>query len=138
MRKRFRIWDTEQGIYINCDGALNRDIFLSVDGEILETYPGDDGGVEGIRACYSGRYLLEEFIGRPDKNGHNLFQGDIITHENKAIREGRNDSDICTLVITWSDDSLGWVGRENGHGRDIPLPISSFMELVGNVHKKGS
>jgi len=123
MVRERRVWDTANGCYWqnNLDG-----FFVSLEGVLLKTVSGDAGEIEAIvwASDFETRFVFEDQIGRKDRNAHPLFDGDIVTIEEKPT---------FLATIRWSTTRLGWVGLLQD-GREVELPYGPFMELQGNVH----
>lgn len=123
MLRERRAWDTAN----NCYWQNHSDSFLlSLEGVLMKTVSGDGGEIEAIvrTSEFKNRFVFEDKIGREDRNGHALFEGDVVTVVKTPSFE---------VTIQWSDFRLGWVGIDES-GSELELPFGKFMELKGNIH----
>ncbi len=73
---------------------------------------------------------IRQYIGRTDKQGHMVFEGDI-------LKETFEDGDAEFLVVVWDDESSGFVLMDATTRRyqTIPMPLQtgfSEIEIIGN------
>ncbi|MCF7949495.1 MAG: hypothetical protein K9M94_12975 [Spirochaetia bacterium] len=70
--------------------------------------------------------ILEQFIGRYDRNGNEIYKGDKY-----LISLGEGVESIDT--VEWSETRAGFVGRTPA-GTIYPIPWGK-IEVVGNIHE---
>lgn len=114
---KFRAWDTdenrwyphERGEWINIcrDGSI---VYGYEDGEIFE---GD------------GRFEITQFTGLLDKNGKEIYEGDIVTEGYLEYEVKLMQTDHWTGFKKVTGDSVTDMGKEQ----------SGRLEVIGNIYE---
>lgn len=102
---KFRVWDKE---YKEFSNWTNRDPHFSVNTSQIffwERVRRDDGSYDGdiILEDTNKRFVLQQFTGVKDRNGKDIFEGDIVNvNGGNHIIEWRG----AGFAATWSDYNL--------------------------------
>ena len=77
---------------------------------------------------------LMQYTGLKDKNGTEIYEGDICRWTDPEAFEGEIISDI--FVVRYSDEFLKWIGENNNSYYDLYDFIDDRqLELIGNIYE---
>lgn len=142
MRKiKFRIWDNKYHRYRKRDQWA-----LTVDGKPLRYFLGESGGFDFVD---DSNLLLEQYTGNKDKNGKEIYEGDIILTEGHFIgmyfnqirsEQERKKSSFYSwkAKVIWDDGYASFLLEyinQDYNGRGNLIGTAPWAEVIGNIHE---
>jgi len=128
---KFRAWDKENKQMITSSQGVSTIIRR----HILD-YPGLGLGTgEGNSEVKKGKFEIMQFTGSFDKNGKEIYEGDIIENENKEKLLIVWVEDICAFyqsMIPWSRITTTQVKNLIPHMVDMRF---NHKEVIGNIYE---
>lgn len=124
---RFRAWDKWNKNFYT--GHIHS-YMLTLKGDLVASIPGDDGELEGWEADKKAteRFVLMQYTGLKDKNGKEIYEGDVVTifgnETNTGVVEYKTQNEEKYPVNGWILNSYGeW------------LTIWPDCEVIGNIYE---
>lgn len=130
MESRCRAWDPVSERYIHVSG-------IDFVNQCVDGLPFDLGEAEDSIVIHSLE-TMEWWIGQCDKNGVDIYEGDILaTSNNDPKYDIWDKEDFGITVVEWNNDSSGFVGNvwtwsigDNDSVYDL-----KHVEVIGNTHQ---
>lgn len=144
---KFRAWNIKSKNWIKCGYGTNEFEISSNGKHISVSHPSNHN--DRIERFCIGDVELMQFTGLTDKNGVDIYEGDIVSflgeYENEPNREILFDVDFLTYTIL-SKQEKEWVDSGSNHYKychqegntDLYFlnDLSSYeLEVIGNIHE---
>lgn len=129
MKIKYRVWDNENKSY---DDPYSYAYYAMTQDGGLDFYCHGDH----MDSCDPDKYIVEQFTGLLDKNGKEIYEGDII--QETIITDDTTDG-TYRYEVYWDEDTLCWsikgISKIDYNLRDDLWETNQSREVIGNIHE---
>ena len=137
---KFRAWDktTKGYLYNYREDGCSCEPFLSLNGKLMYEWVEEGGG--GIGELEDDRYILQQYTGLHDKNGKEIYEGDILKSTEKPNQYTREYELSGIGVVVWSEkDTMYNLRWFDSNGRSVEPALKNMLgrynEIIGNIYE---
>lgn len=122
---KFRVWDTLEKKYFYSDNLFAQShVLITMNGKAINLQNGSGGN----------ELIPQQWTGLKDKNGNDIYQGDIIQYIERLDEHG--DSQVLTGEIMYDNKYGAWSVGQNNNVWNLFSDYGIYnLEVIGNIFK---
>ena len=140
----FRAWDNKREVLVTQDNVEDQ-VEFDDDGGGYGPYYGDEWfPAKKILSIFDyfqkiardDRFIVEQFTGLRDKNGTEIFEGDVVNVWRSASKNGELRGKYCyPLPVVYCTDWCQFVLDDKSNKQNQILSAFEIIEVIGNTHE---
>jgi len=128
---KFRVWNGLQMVYDITVGKFGIFYVNPENGDGLN--PQDTASLTVNTTKYSDGIDVMQYTGLKDKNGKEIYEGDIVQNKDFIEQWDEATEDVIGVVELY-DGCFGLVNSEDDLSNELPLFALTEIEVIGNVY----